>query len=88
MLYLAKALAQINDPNFHLIVAGGDGADRDQFESIIQMTPPCADRVHMLGYVANEDMADIYRSGDVSILPSLMEARVLPGWKQWHVDWL
>jgi len=77
VLYLAKALAQINDPNFHLIVAG-DGADRDQFESIIQMTP-CADRVHMLGYVANEDMADIYRSGDVSILPSLMEATSIAG---------
>lgn len=77
VLYLAEALKQIDHPDFHLVVAG-DGADRERFETIARCAP-CAKRVHMLGYVANENMADIYRGGDVSILPSLMEATSIAG---------
>lgn len=77
VLFLASALAEIHAEDFHLVVAG-DGADREAFQTLVSQAP-CANRVHMLGGVSNERMPEVFRSGDVSILPSLMEATSIAG---------
>lgn len=75
--YLAKAISTIEHSDLHLVVAG-DGSERGEFEAIIRSSP-CADRVHMLGAVANAEMPEIYRAADAAILPSLMEATSIAG---------
>ncbi len=77
VLYFAKAIVQANRPDLHVIVAG-DGADRSLFEQIIR-EGNCSDRVHFLGGVDNQKMPEIFSAGDVSILPSLMEATSIAG---------
>lgn len=77
VLYLARALAQIESTDFHLVVAG-DGAERGDFETLARASA-CGDRVHMLGAVANASMPNVYRAADVAILPSLMEATSIAG---------
>ena len=77
VVYLAKAISTINHPDLHVIVVG-EGSERVEFETIIQSSSS-AGRVHMLGVVPNDDMPDIYRAADVSILPSLMEATSIAG---------
>ena len=77
VLYFAKAIALAHRSDLHVIVAG-DGADRTSFEKIIN-DAGCSDRVHMLGGVDNNQMPSIFSAGDVSILPSLMEATSIAG---------
>ena len=77
VVHLAKAVAELNHPNLHVIVAG-DGSERQKIESILeeQIT---AGRVHMLGAVDYAEMPDIYRAANASALPSLMEATSIAG---------
>ena len=77
VLYLADAVAQLNHPRLHLVVAGA-GTDRETFENTVQ-TGGIEDRVHMLGGVANTEMPELYRGCNVSVLPSLMEATSIAG---------
>jgi len=77
VLYFAKAIAMTKREDLHVIVAG-DGADRAAFEQIINEAG-CEDRVHFLGAVNNQNMPEIFSSGDVSVLPSLMEATSIAG---------
>ncbi|ERS10864.1 glycosyltransferase family 4 protein [Marinobacter sp. EN3] len=77
VLYLADAIAQLNHPRLHLVVAGA-GTDQEAFERIIR-NAGVEDRVHMLGGVPNHEMPEIYRGCDVSVLPSLMEATSIAG---------
>jgi len=77
VVYLAEAISTINHPDLHVIVVG-EGGERIEFETIIQSSP-CAGRVHMLGFIPNNDMPEIYRAADVAILPSLMEATSITG---------
>ncbi len=77
VVYLAKAISTINHPDLHVIVVG-EGSERIEFETIIQSSS-YAERVHMLGVISNDNMPDIYRAADASILPSLMEATSIAG---------
>jgi glycosyltransferase involved in cell wall biosynthesis len=77
VLDLARALAMIDQPDFHLVVAG-DGTERAEFERLASLSD-CGPRVHMLGAVANTDMPSVYRAADVAVLPSLMEATSITG---------
>ncbi|NIT13465.1 MAG: glycosyltransferase [Candidatus Dadabacteria bacterium] len=77
VLYFARAIADIDDSNCHFIIAG-DGSERAQFESILKHGK-CWARVHMLGSIPNDQMPDVYRAGDLSVLPSLMEATSIAG---------
>ncbi|GAA3926545.1 glycosyltransferase family 4 protein [Litoribacillus peritrichatus] len=77
VLYFAKAIVKANQPDLHVIVAG-DGADRSAFEKIIT-EGGCTDKVHFLGGVDNQKMPEVFSAGDVSVLPSLMEATSIAG---------
>ncbi len=77
VLFFAKAVAMTTRDDLHVIVAG-DGADRGAFEQIIE-DAGCSDRVHFLGGVDNSQMPEVFASGNVSVLPSLMEATSIAG---------
>ncbi|GAA3968264.1 glycosyltransferase family 4 protein [Allohahella marinimesophila] len=77
VLYFAKAIADLDLPKLHVLVAG-DGAERAEFERIIKAAGR-SENVHMLGAVANTDMPGVFSAGDVGILPSLMEATSIAG---------
>ncbi len=75
VLFFAEAISTIDHEDFHVVVAG-DGADRGTFENIIA---PVKNKVHMLGGVDNTRMPEVFSAGDVSVLPSLMEATSIAG---------
>lgn len=77
VLYFARAAAQIDNPNCHFVIAG-DGAERAEFEAILKRGKSWQ-RTHMLGAVDNTQMPAVFRAGDVSVLPSLMEATSIAG---------
>ena len=77
VVYLAKALSLLSHPDLHVIVVG-EGSEKNEFETITRSSP-CAEHIHMLGSIPNDDMPDLYRAADVSILPSLMEATSITG---------
>ncbi|MCX2783389.1 glycosyltransferase family 4 protein [Microbulbifer thermotolerans] len=77
VLHFAKAIGRVQRDNFHVIVAG-DGEDREQFEQIVA-DAGCSARVHMLGGVDNQKMPEVFAAGNVSVLPSLMEATSIAG---------
>ncbi|MCA9077446.1 MAG: glycosyltransferase family 4 protein [Planctomycetaceae bacterium] len=73
----AEAVTQLKDLPVRVIFAG-DGDDRGKVESIIS-TGGMQDACRFLGNVMNTDMPDIYRSADISVLPSFMEATSITG---------
>lgn len=75
--FLAQAVAAIDDPRLHLVVAG-DGAERADIEQILTSMRNNG-RAHMLGAVENGEMPNIYRGANASALPSLMEATSIAG---------
>lgn len=74
---LVRALAQLSLPDLHFVVAG-DGDERELIQSTA-IRELGSENVHMLGGVENAKMADVYRSADFSLLPSLMEATSIAG---------
>ena len=77
VLFFARAVAKIPSEKLYVLVAG-DGSLRDAFEDILKPSP-IWDRVRMLGYVANQDMVNVYRAANLVVLPSLMEATSISG---------
>lgn len=75
--YLAQAVAAIDDPRLHLVIAG-DGAERAEIEQLLRHKLEQG-RAHLLGAVGNCEMPRIYRAADASALPSLMEATSIAG---------
>lgn len=75
--YFAEAVAKLKNEDVHIVVAG-DGDERGNVERIIREAG-MSERVTMLGSVNNNDMPDIYRACDISVLPSLMEATSITG---------
>ncbi len=73
----AEAVTRLRDLPVRVIFAG-DGDDRGKVEEIVsqgQMRDEC----RFLGNILNTDMPDIYRSADISVLPSFMEATSITG---------
>ncbi|WP_226668119.1 glycosyltransferase family 4 protein [Microbulbifer aggregans] len=75
--YLAQAVAEIDDPRLHLVIAG-DGDERADIEHILQQKRQSG-HAHLLGAVDNTEMPAIYRAANASALPSLMEATSIAG---------
>jgi glycosyltransferase involved in cell wall biosynthesis len=68
---LLKAVAQL--PRDIWCLLGGDGELRPGFEKLAQKLG-IADRVRFIGRVADEDLPDVYRCGDVFAFPSVSGA--------------
>lgn len=73
----AEAVAQMSATNFRIVIAG-DGPDRAAMTEIFDKAGRL-DRCLFLGRISNTDMPDIFRSADVSVLPSLAEATSIAG---------
>ena len=64
-----RTLAELNDPSIHYAIAG-NGALAEYLTALAEQVG-VADRVHLLGY--RRDVAELYRTADVYVLPSLRE---------------
>lgn len=73
----ADAVTRLKSTNCQIIFAG-DGPERSRVERILKEGGRF-DRSVFLENVPNTEMPDIYRSADISVLPSLMEATSITG---------
>lgn len=64
-----RAIAQINNPNIHYIIAG-KGELRDYLLSLAESLN-VSDQVHLLGY--RDDIAELYKVSDICVFPSIRE---------------
>ena len=64
-----KALAQLNDPNVHYMIAGR-GPEEETLR-ILSQELGVNNQVHLLGY--REDIPELFHSADVNIFPSIRE---------------
>lgn len=68
---------QTNCPELHLVIAGGKGwLYEDIFATAANS--PVADRIHMLGYVADEDLPALYSMANIFAYPSHYEGFGIP----------
>ncbi|MFD1217357.1 glycosyltransferase family 4 protein [Microbulbifer celer] len=75
--HLARAVAAIDDPRLHLVIAG-EGSEYADIQQIL-LRKVQSGHAHLLGSVDNREMPRIYRAADASALPSLMEATSIAG---------
>jgi len=76
--FLIQALARIKDdfPAAQVVVAG-DGIERADLESLARELG-VADRVHLIGWVPNEQLPGYFRSAALSVIPSIEEGFGVP----------
>ena len=60
-------------PDVHLVIVGGKGWD---FESTLENIDP--EKVHLVGYIEGEDLADVYNLAEMFVFPSLYEGFGIP----------
>jgi len=73
----AQAIARLQDIPMQVKIAG-DGPEREEMIRILR-EGNMLERTEFLGSVNNTDMPGIYRSADISVLPSFMEATSITG---------
>lgn len=77
VVIFAESLRHLADLEWVAVFAG-DGPDRGKVEAILNSNG-MKDRCRLLGNVPNDLMPAVYRSADISILPSFMEATSITG---------
>ncbi|WP_372738006.1 glycosyltransferase family 4 protein [Neptunomonas sp.] len=73
----AEAVSALKGLDVQLVFAG-NGAERAKVERILKSNG-MFEKSTFLGDVSNQDMPDVYRSADISVLPSFMEATSITG---------
>lgn len=73
----AEAVSALKGLDVHLLFAG-NGPEREKVEHILKANG-LFEKSTFLGDVSNQQMPDIYRSADISVLPSFMEATSITG---------
>lgn len=73
----AEAVNQLRDENVRVVFAG-DGAERSAIENILRQGG-MLERSIFLSNVPNAEMPKVYRSCDISVLPSFYEATSITG---------
>jgi len=56
----------------HLVAVGGDGWDMETVRDLLHDSP-IADRIHLVGYVTDEQLRSLYRAASAYLHPSLFE---------------
>jgi len=77
VIIFAQAMAFLSDLNIKIIIAG-DGEEREKVLDTLY-NAGLEEKTEFLGAIDNADMPDIYRSADISVLPSFMEATSITG---------
>lgn len=68
---------EVTRSKWKLVLAGGDWHGAEVIHRAAKESP-FADDIHMLGFVADADLPDLYRAADVFIYPSLYEGFGIP----------
>lgn len=73
----------------HLLLVGGDGWDMKEISNQIEGSEKLRKRIHLLGYVSDEQLHTLYSMASLYIHPSLYEGFGLPYLKLWlqAVQW-
>jgi len=76
---MIQALRQLRDQGYshHLVIAGGKGWLEDEMYRVIEETD-MSDRVHLIGFVDDEDLPSLYSAADCIGFPSLYEGFGFP----------
>lgn len=74
----ADAVAAGLDQNVHLILAGGSGWKMERLERELESHPELKGRIHLPGYVPEEDLPALYSAAELFLFPSLCEGFGLP----------
>jgi glycosyltransferase involved in cell wall biosynthesis len=77
---LIQAFTQFKEAtrsNWKLVLAGSDWHGAEVIHQAARASP-FADDIHMLGFVSDADLPDVYRAADVFIYPSLYEGFGMP----------
>ena len=77
VIVFAEAATQLTDLPIRIVFAG-DGPERSKIENILDSVG-MLEKAVFLGNVPNEQMTEIYRMADISVLPSFMEATSITG---------
>lgn len=72
VIYLLKAFEKVKDKyNIELILAGsGTG---EEYDEIISYSQKMSDKVKLYGYMDTQEIADLFRSCDIFVMPSFYE---------------
>lgn len=80
----ALALLRFDEPSVHLVVVGDHREiyhrEYDRCRELARVRQ-VADRIHWLGHVPDETLAQAYREADVLVIPSRHEGCCLPVWE-------
>lgn len=77
ILVLLHALAQLNQPEIHLVIVGGKGWFYEQIFQTVQQLGLLT-QVHFPGYVADEELPFWYNCADGLVFPSVYEGFGMP----------
>ena len=70
---VVQALARLADAiPHHLVVVGGDGWDTETVKTVVKSSG-IADRIHLVGYVSDEQLHALYGAASAYVHPSLLE---------------
>jgi glycosyltransferase involved in cell wall biosynthesis len=72
-----NAFKSKTDSNWQLVFGGSDWHGAEAIHAAVKQSPFESD-IRMLGFVANEDLPDLYRAADVFVYPSLYEGFGMP----------
>ena len=72
VIYLLKAFEKVKDKyNIELILAGsGTG---EEYDEIISYSQKMSDKIKLYGYMDTQEIADLFRSCDIFVMPSFYE---------------
>jgi glycosyltransferase involved in cell wall biosynthesis len=73
----ARFRAECPRDDVKLVLAGGPGWGQEPFDEIVD-TLRMRDHVRFTGFIADEDLPDLYRGAEVFVYPSLYEGFGLP----------
>lgn len=72
VIYLLKAFEKVKDKyNIELILAGS--GTREEYDEIISYSQKMSDKVKLYGYMDTQEIADLFRSCDIFVMPSFYE---------------
>lgn len=72
VMSLLRAMSRLTEQNVNLYLAGSTG-NEEEYAVIREMARKCPCPVEFLGRLTQPELADVYRQGDIFVLPSFFE---------------
>ena len=77
LVHLVKAFTQLHDPEVGLVIVGKPGNQSTEIEELLQQCPR-RDKVWRFGYLAQDQLEELYQLASLFVFPSLHEGFGLP----------